>query len=443
MDDNGNFDYSFADDGTWGPRAPSASGGPPVFANCLLRDAAEVDIKNIPPREFIYGKFMIRGFVSCEVGTGGTGKTSHCLGVAMSIASGISVFSTAKPGEDDEYHVVHIIGPVVYFNLEDPQDEMDRRVAAEMLHRGFKPEDMRNRLYTASGRDSPFCVASVGKGGKIVRHDIQPAIDLLIQYGIVAMFVDPLINTHELDGNRNDHIAIVIDQFRQIAHAANCAICLVHHFRKGGVAGDVESSMGGITLTNGCRAVETLTTMTLEDAAILGIKPERRRGYVRLDNAKANLAAPPAEHDWYQFHSVPLTNGTPTYPKGDTVGVLMRWRPTSALHSVSWRTVEAMLDQIDAGTGGGAQVGLPGTGGIGQEYYSSARQSTRWVGTPIMAHLGITAEAAVLQIKEWLATGVLMRDDYMSKSRSRQPAERIQSTPAGRDRLRRFMETRP
>ncbi len=44
--------------------------------------------KEIPPREFLYGRHLIRGFVSLTIAPGGVGKTALLVLDAIAMASG-------------------------------------------------------------------------------------------------------------------------------------------------------------------------------------------------------------------------------------------------------------------------------------------------------------------------------------------------------------------
>ena len=158
--------------------------------------------------------------------------------------------------------------------------------------------------------------------------------------------------------------------------------------------------------------METITTMSSDDAESLSIPSSERRDYVRLENAKVNLSRSPSECEWYKFVGVPLNNGTDEYPNGDIIGVLDRWVPLSPLHGRSWQQVSNALDQIDAGTGDG-------------EYYSSAAQATRWAGDVLVRVLGLNREQAADQLQEWIASGVLIRDTYNSPSRNYGKTQRL------------------
>jgi RecA-family ATPase len=236
---------------------------------------------DVCPIEWIYGVSLIRGMLTVFGGIGGTGKTSYAIKVLLSIALGRSLL-TDDPDEPE--HVIYEPkGKVWLYSLEDPQDILVRKVKVEMLHYKVNPRTIWDRFALRSGRDAPLVVAKVVKG-EIVRMDIDPIVRFLVENDIAVATVDPFANS--FDGaeaeNSNDFMKVVLDQWRIIAHKANCAVWLIHHFKKGGMAGDADAFRGASVIQNNARVMETLSVMTVEQAKELGIPDDERTDYVRL-----------------------------------------------------------------------------------------------------------------------------------------------------------------
>ena len=357
----------------------------------------------IAPRQWVYGTSLLRGMLTVFGGQGGVGKTSYVLKVFMSVALGRSLLTR---GSDEAEHVIYEPqGQVWYYSLEDPMDELVRRVNAEMIHHDINPRQIWDRLFLQSGRNAPLVVARI-VDGEIKRMDITSIVRFLINNDIVAMGVDPFANSFEgADAeNGSDFMKIVLDQWRIIAHEANCAVWLIHHFRKGGLAGDADSFRGSSTIQNAARVMETLTTMTKEQAEDLGVPFEERRSYVRLENAKVNLSPAPAEGQWFKFVGVPLGNTTAKYPKGDVVGVLTRWSFQEKV--LTWQEADTILNRIEQGDPNGM-------------FFTAARQGEYWAGSVIMAVAGYTEAQATKTLKEWTNSGLLTRGTYTSPKTSK------------------------
>jgi hypothetical protein len=389
-----------------------------------------IDFTTLAPRPWVYGRFAIAGHVTCLSGPGGTGKTSLALAIAMSVALGQSLL--IEPDDKPEDHRVYKKGPILYWNLEDPLDEMNLRIAAEVRHRNVDVERLHDQFFVMSGRDHPLCVAKVNAKGQVERMDIAPVVEMIKNLGIALMVVDPAINAHGIDENKNEQMAVVVDQFRRIASQANCAIVIVHHFRKGGVAGDAASSRSAGTLTDGCRVLETVTPMTEEDAEALGVPLAHRRRYAKRMNAKLNLSPVPEEHEWYEFVGVRLDNATAEYPDGDSVGVLQRWKPLSPMHDVSWEQVECVLNMIEHGCDGGAEF-----------YTDAANGGQRYIGHVMHAKMGVPLDYAKVLIKEWIKAGALIKDKYTSQVSGGHERLRLQVTEEGPQIIKARMGARP
>jgi len=54
----------------------------------------------------------------------------------------------------------------------------------------------------------------------------------------------------------------------------------------------------------------------------MGVPPEKRKWFVRFDDAKTNITAPADVATWFKFKSVAINNGAGIYPEGDKVGLL-------------------------------------------------------------------------------------------------------------------------
>ena len=67
---------------------------------------------------------------------------------------------------------------VWYFNAEDPQEEINKRLAAAIQHFGLTHEDLDGRLFTDSGREMPLVIASAIMGGATIH---QPIVDRVVQ----------------------------------------------------------------------------------------------------------------------------------------------------------------------------------------------------------------------------------------------------------------------
>jgi len=378
----------------------AANAKPKDFTATALRTR---NLSAIKPRPWIYGRELVRGFVSVLGSPGGTGKTAFVVAVALSIATGRSLLSMLKTV--DIYKAVHKSGPVWLYNLEDPADEMDRRIAAALKHYGVDFEDVADCVYVDSGRDRPLVVTRRLLDGTLVK---TPVVDALVKElkdrDIRLLVIDPFVQSHTAEENRNEEMNMVMAAWGQVANDANCAVWLIHHFRKGGQSGDAESFRGAAAIQGAARVMSTLSTMSAEEASKLGVEDGDRWQYIRRDNAKANMAPRSSDAEWYRLASVSLENGDDEYPLGDSVQVAETWAPPSPWDGIPWALIVRMLDKIDAGP-------EPG------EFYAFAKQANHWCGNVVMQTAQRQEGQAATIVKAWLDNGVLVKSTYKSPAR--------------------------
>ena len=67
---------------------------------------------------------------------------------------------------------------MLYINLEEPADEILRRVHAVCQHHGIDPKELNGRFFYQSGLDHPMVAASMERG-KIVPGDLPHAFGIM------------------------------------------------------------------------------------------------------------------------------------------------------------------------------------------------------------------------------------------------------------------------
>ncbi|MEO0542908.1 MAG: AAA family ATPase [Pseudomonadota bacterium] len=181
------------------------------------------DETNIPPRDWLYGWFLIRGYVSLTVAPGGAGKSALCMSESLALATGKNLMeeSVRKPLK------------VWVWNGEDPNEELQRRLTAACKHFGVSQDMLCDRLMVDSGRQLPIKIAEYRREGlKVAEPLIEELISTIKREQIDVLRIDPFVTTHMVPENDNGPINEVIDAWRRIASEANCAVELVHHVNK-------------------------------------------------------------------------------------------------------------------------------------------------------------------------------------------------------------------
>lgn len=289
----------------------------------------------IPRRRWLVGSFAIRGQLTVLVAPPGAGKSA--LGIALGVA--------AATGRDELIgEAVHESAKAWIWNNEDDRAELKRRLAAVMQQWRVTPADLRGRLALNSGSERPLVVARSNKDGVVQRlPDIDAVTEIVRREGIGLLVVDPFVQTHAVDENDNVQVKAVAALWREIARRCDCAVVLVHHTGKPPAAapdswvGSLSASRGASSLGGVARIVRTLFSMSEKDAERLCLPPEDRHRWVRLDDAKANLALASGEARWFERLSINIANG-------DEVGVLVPGDPTPVAPSrTSDDVIEAAL----------------------------------------------------------------------------------------------------
>ena len=321
------------------------------------------DAAALAPRQWVYGKHYLRRFVSVLASAGGIGKTSMQIVEALAIATGRPLLGE----EVKERCNVWII------NLEDPMDEMQRRILAAMQHYAIEPAEIAGRLFVDAGREFSITFAVQTREGVIPN---TPLVEHLAQripaLNIGAVFIDPFVGAHQINENDNMAVNTVIAQIRKVADDTNCAIGLVHHIRKGnGEDATIDSVRGAGALIGAARAARVINRVSQEDAEKLGIAVKDAIGIFRVDDGKANLAPPASASVFRRMEGVQIANG-------EWVGVATAFALPDEWGGMNDAAVNDMLRIMD--------MGIPDADG-NEEYYSARPQDKeRWAGNIITTY---------------------------------------------------------
>ena len=363
----------------WWQKYPTALIGTIKRPQISATRFAMIDPRNIPPRQWLYGRHLIRKFVSATIAPGGLGKSSLTIAQALAMTSGKNLLGIAPANKLR----------VWIWNGEDPLDELQRRVMAACSHFGLEASDVEG-LYLDSGRQMPIVLAEQTRTATTVAQSVIDGIVRTVEDNkIDCIIIDPFVATHTVNENDNTAMDLVAKAWGQIAERTNAAIELVHHSRKthGGDTG-VEDARGASALIAAARSAVVLNAMKTSEATNAGL--ESHRGYFRVDSGKANLAPPSDQASWFQLKPVRLHNG-------DDVAVVVPWSWPNPLDTVSVADLRA------------AQHAVASRGP-----WRENCQAKDWVGKPIAEALKLDLENPVQKarikslLKIWTATGMFV-----------------------------------
>jgi hypothetical protein len=297
---------------------------PPAAFTFDLAPYVFPDPAMIPPREWLFGRHYIRGAVSATIGAPGRLKSTTVLTEIVGMVVGRDLMTGEALAS----------GPLraAYFNGEEVQDELDRRVAAICQHFGLKPQDCGGRLWVRSTRDKPIRVAVRGpRGDAMVQVAVVTALtDWCDQRQIDAIGIDPLISFHAVRESDNGDMDLVCKEAFGTIAGKTRAVDLVHHPRKlapGESNATVDDARGASSVLGAVRLARTFNFMNTAEAAQLGIAEDDRRRHVRIENGKNN-PGPIGKAHWVRIEVENLANG-------DAVAVSSSWTPPNPFDGVS------------------------------------------------------------------------------------------------------------
>ena len=356
------------------------------------------DEASIEPRQWVYGNHYLRSFVSVLASAGGVGKTSLQIVEALAIVTGRPLLGE----EVKERTNVWIV------NLEDPIEELQRRILAAMKHYGIQADEVRGRLFVNAGRDFSLKFGTQTRDG-VVPNDalVEHLLRKIPEKGIGVVFIDPFVGAHNINENDNMAVNAIVAEIRKVADVTRCAIGLVHHIRKGnGEDANIDSVRGAGSLIGAARAARVVNRMSPDEASRVGIDEAEARSIFRVDDGKANLA-PPADKALYRkMIGVKIGNG-------EWIGVCVPFQLPDIFDGVTGKDArKAQKIVADAHSGG--------------EPLRESSQSSQWVGVPIADMLGIditdkNGKAKVsLIVKTWLRTNVLATERVFDAKKGRE-----------------------
>jgi len=356
----------------------------------------DFDEAGIEPRQWIYGNHYLRSFVSVLASAGGIGKTSLQIVEALAICTGKPLLGEPVKQQCNVWIV----------NLEDPMDEMKRRVLAAMRHYGITPDEVRGKLFVDAGREFSMIFAAQTRDGVIPNTALVDHMKIKIpERNIGCVMIDPFVGAHQINENDNMAVNSVVAQIREVADECRCAIGLVHHIRKGnGQEADIDSVRGAGSLIGAARAARVINRIPEKDAIELGVKPDEAMGLFRVDDGKANLAPPAVKAVYRRMVGVQIANG-------EWVGVATAFDLPDEWQGMTDNVINTILGLINAGV----------QNDEGKEHYSLRPQDkARWVGKLIVDYPFARAEdfksegQAKQIIKTWLQNGLIEEIEYYS-----------------------------
>jgi hypothetical protein len=288
-------------------------------------------------------------------------------------------------------------------SLEDDHEELQRRIKGVLDHFGVDRCELKGWLFCATPIGSKLAETE-GKKRVIGRLERQIR-DAIVRRQPLLVALDPFVKLHSLNENDSGDMNFVCDLLVRLAVDARIAVDIPHHVHKGSIApGDADAGRGSSGIRDAGRLTYTLTPMAADEAKMFGVETEDRFDYVRLDSAKVNIARRGGKAAWFHIVGVPINNGTPDYPNGDTIQVAIPWAPPSVWAGIDTQILNTVLDKIDAGLPGGERYSAAPT----------ARDRHAWRVIQSFARHK-TEEQCRMIVRQWVKSGVLVEEIYHSE----------------------------
>lgn len=253
------------------------------------------DIFDTPgkPRSWLLHSRLCKTFLTLTFAAPGVGKSGFTILEALAVASGKEVCG---------FPVSVKKGKVLIYNLEDSISEMRDKIVSICKALGLKKKDVAG-LHLASGQDRALCLVKQDRQRTYLTKDIEYLEALITKHKYDLVILDPLAYIHQVVENDNTAMATVGRILTALAQRHNCAINVVHHSRKQNnldIAGDMDIGRGASALTGAARIIHTLSTMSKKEALDLSIPETDRKNFIRVDEAKNNLAKAAVHELWME-----------------------------------------------------------------------------------------------------------------------------------------------
>lgn len=342
------FRYGSADEGRLSPE--TLFGGvvdmltppPSVFAQIPSWGNAIVP-SSIRPRNWLVDRMLMFKAVTVLLASGSAGKSTFSLALAAHMAVG-------KPFAG---HKCKTACKSIIYNGEDDVEEQSRRLNAICIAYQLDYATVRANILLLSARELKLQLV-VREGSRAVRNDtlIAHLTEKCKEDGVGLLVLDPLVKIHQCDENDNVSMDVVMETLTDLAYNSDIAILVLHHTGKASDQkqeqriGNPEISRGASAVINASRVAYTLLNASRQDAEDYGFADNERHMWVRLDDAKMNMALAGETATWFHKEGVKIISN-------DVVGVLSHREVMKSRNHIRDRIATLLITTME-GNGNGS-----------------------------------------------------------------------------------------
>lgn len=334
--------YGTADVGRLDPSilfsAVDTDAPPSVFEQSSIGFGNALDVETIPARPWVLDRMLMLHELTLLLAPGSAGKSSVSLAIAAHLAM----------GRDFAGHKAHIQCKTIVYNGEDDKAEMSRRLYAVCQSYGLDYSTVKRNVLLMSSDDVDLkLVTAPGRQPVIQDQMVDQLISIASDTEVGLVVFDPLVDVHEVDETDNPQMNAVMKVMKRIARSANVCSLILHHTTKSGNTrqedrvGNMDISRGASGIIYKSRIAFTLLNATQQDAEDYGMQDAERNIWVRLDDAKMNLALANSTPCWFRKEGVKI-------PNGDIVGVLKHQQLSKSTNQIRIRVAELLLTNMAA-----------------------------------------------------------------------------------------------
>jgi RecA-family ATPase len=246
-----------------------------------------------PARPFLFGRDIIpMNTVSVIGGLGGSGKSMAMVEMIGAVVIGGQYAKRASTEEVCS----------LYLAFEDSQEELNARFSAVMANytqaqkdrvaknaRAISLVGQRFQLVTLKGR----VAEATGLSDLLIEKLLGLKEDTGLEQAMLV--IDHARLVAQIEWNDAAQVTVLTQELHKIAHEAKAAVVLIAHSPKNTAAADHQTSQadiaGSSALVDNARFVGLVRGMNPAEAKTLGIKPEARNNYLKLECIKSNYSA--------------------------------------------------------------------------------------------------------------------------------------------------------
>lgn len=285
---------------------------PSVFEQSGVGFGNALDPQRVPPRPWMLDRVLMLHETTLLLAPGSAGKSS----VSLAIVAHLAV------GRDFGPYKAHVQCRSVVYNGEDDRVEQSRRLIAVCQMYNLDYNVVKENVILMSAEDVDLRMVSAQSRSAFANEAVvNQLIDLASAPEVGLIVYDPLVDVHDVDETDNPHMNFVMKTIQKVARAANVASLVLHHTTKAGSTrqeervGNMDISRGASGIVYKSRISFTLMNATHQDCEDYGLQEKERHTWVRMDDAKMNLALSSNEATWFRKEGARIASG-------DIVGVL-------------------------------------------------------------------------------------------------------------------------